>query len=400
MRESRKKLSIDALTDLLRDRVSLCIICFSDSWGGVEQIVVNDAIDLSELGLKVNVLCLDGSPIHENLRNKDRVELSLIDFKPSTFIDLKLKRVIDEQVKKGINVFYTHQTSLMGTLVPSFFNRPSCVLLACKHFMSRRNNKTPFTALLYKRLDSLVVINQILRKNVLETLPVNHRKVKVIHLGLDFNRFDPDQVDPTVQRAKWDADEDTVVIGMVGRIDPAKGQEAFIKAAAGLTKRPRKGEKLKFVIVGEQTLGTTGDYLEELKKMVSQFQLDGHVIFDGYQDNIPEVMRAFDIFVMPSKQEALGLVAVEAMAMECPIIISRGISARDVVGEGEFGLLMRPGDAFDLQQSLRYLIDNPMKRVQIGQKARSHVVGYYDRRVRVHKTLDLFSRVLKQRELG
>ena len=63
------------------------------------------------------------------------------------------------------------------------------------------------------------------------------------------------------------------------------------------------------------------------------FHLEEFVHFAGYQENIPEVMRAFDIFVMPSRQETFGLVAIEAMAMECPIVISSGGSAAEIVGE-------------------------------------------------------------------
>src|SRR6185312_1683974 len=118
-------------------------------------------------------------------------------------------------------------------------------------------------------------------------------------------------------------------------------------------KTPGVKEKLKFVIVGEQTLGSTGNHLDELREMVAQFRLEDHVVFAGYQENIPEIMKAFDIFVMPSRQEAFGLVAIEAMAMECPIIISSGGSSDEIVGHEEFGLTMRPDDAFDLQRQLR-----------------------------------------------
>jgi len=83
-------------------------------------------------------------------------------------------------------------------------------------------------------------------------------------------------------------------------------------------------------------------------------------------------MAGADIFVMPSRQEAFGLVAIEAMAMECPIVISSGGSAEEIVGaKSDFGLTIRPDDAFDLQRQLRYMLDNPMERVQMGQRGRA-----------------------------
>jgi L-malate glycosyltransferase len=165
-------------------------------------------------------------------------------------------------------------------------------------------------------------------------------------------------------------------------------------------KHMSRGEKLKFVIVGEETLGSEGGHLEELKEMVRQFGLEESVVFAGYQENIPEVMRAFDVFVMPSRQEAFGLVAIEAMAMECPILISSGGSAEEIVGSrenGEFGLTVRPDDAFDLQNQLRFLIDHPIERVQMGQRGRQHVKANYDRQIRIQRTLNLYDRVLRAR---
>jgi len=259
--------------------------------------------------------------------------------------------------------------------------------------MSGHNKKNWVHSLIYQRVDSLVVMSEALRDNVLATHPVEDSKVDIINLGLDFERFDPDKVDARRQREEWGADGDTIVIGLVGRIDPAKGQGTFIKAAAGLMKRiGGSGLKVKFVIVGEETLGSEDGHLEELKAMVTQFHLESVVLFTGYLENIPEVMQAFDLFVMPSKQEAFGLVAIEAMAMECPIVISSGGSAREIVGAEEFGLLTRPDDAFDLQNKLRTLIENEGTRRKMGVAARAHVKSKYDRRLRLKKTLALYQK--------
>jgi glycosyltransferase involved in cell wall biosynthesis len=85
------------------------------------------------------------------------------------------------------------------------------------------------------------------------------------------------------------------------------------------------------------------------------------------------------------------------MAMECPIIISTGGSATEIVGDDEFGLTVRPLDAFDLQRQLRLLLENPAARIQMGKRARQHVMENYDRKRRIQKTLSLYERVLRAR---
>jgi len=373
------------------------VVCLSRSWGGLEQVAANDALDLGSLGLKIRVLCLENSPIHENMAGRKEVEILPISYRPRNYFDFKLRLEFQKLLADGVNLIHTHQTTLLGSIVPWLWRFRNVALLATRHIMNNHDKRDIIHRLLYRRVEFLIVMSHMLRKNVMETHAFREKDIKVVNLGLDFDLFDPEKVNPSQQRAQWGADNDTLVIGLVGRIDLAKGQATFIRAAAGLLKNLRAGERLKFVIVGEETLGSVSNHLDELKKMVSQFRLEEYVVFAGYQENIPEVMRAFDIFVMPSRQEAFGLVAIEAMAMECPIVISNGGSAEEIVGREEFGLTVRPNDAFDLQRQIRHMLDNPMERIQMGQRARAHVRANYDRQKRMIKSLRLYERALKRR---
>jgi glycosyltransferase involved in cell wall biosynthesis len=389
---------MEALVEALDEQMECLVICLSHSWGGLEQVAANDALDVAGLGLDVRVLCLEGSPIHESLaKHAGKLKVVPLNFRPRDHFDFKMRHELMRLIDEGVNLIHLHQTSLLGSVVPWLWSRPGIAVLASRHIMNNHDKRGFYHRAIYRRLDSLLVVSQTLKQNVLDTHPLRERQVRVVNLGLDFERFDPSRVDPGRQRALWGADRDTIVIGLVGRIDPAKGQATFIRAAAGLMKGQRSGEKFKFVMVGEETLGRASTHLQELKEMVTQFHLDERVIFAGYQENIPEVMRAFDIVVMPSRQEAFGLVAIEAMAMECPIVISSGGSAAEIVGDQEYGLLMRPEDAFDLQRQLRALIDQPKLRKKMGTGARAHVVANYDRKIRLHKTLEIYERSLRRR---
>lgn len=390
---------MSSLVESLQGRLDGLVICLSNSWGGLEKVAVNDALDVGGLGLRIRVLCLNGSPIHQNLMGRSEVVTVPLDFRPRNFFDLKLRRELYQFIKEGTNLIHMHQPSLLGSVVPWVWNHSQLALLATRHIMNNHNKKDFFHRALYSRVDSLIVMSQTLRRNVLETHAVREKDLKVVNLGLDFKLYDPERVNPLERRASWGAGPETTVIGLVGRIDPAKGQATFIKAAAGLLKGLKSDEKLKFVIVGEETLGSQDHYLEELKQMVVQFHLQDYVVFAGYQENIPEIMRAFDIFVMPSRQEAFGLVSIEAMAMECPIIISSGGSADEIVGNDDFGLRVRPEDAFDLQCQIRFLLDHPLERIQMGRRARQYVKAHYDRQMRVIKTLSLYQRALRRRRV-
>ena len=383
----------------LASKLDELVVCLSHSWGGLEQVAAQDSIDRAELGLKVRVLVLEGSPIHENLARKEQVLPIPLTFRPRDTFDFKMKAELDRLIGDGVNLIHTHQTSLLGSIVPWLWGKPHVAAFASRHIMSGHHKRSLFHRMIYSRLDYLLVMSQTLRKNVMATHTTRERQVKVVNLGLDFDVFDPGKVDPLRQRASWGADPDTIVVGLVGRIDPAKGQATFIRAAAGVLKNLGHKRKLRFVMVGEETLGRASNHLGELKEMVAQFRIDEHVVFAGYQQNIPEVMRSIDLLVMPSRQEAFGLVAIEAMAMGCPIIISRGGSADEIVGNEEYGLLTRPEDAFDLQGQLCRLIEDPGLRLQMGRRAREHVMRNYDRKFRITRTLELYQRALRRRKI-
>jgi len=384
------------LVDSLKDRLNSASVCLSWSWGGLEKVAVQDAMDLSSLGFKTRFLCIRESPVYQALvGSKNPMEVIPVDFAPKNYFDFKMRRVIHQLVDDGTNLIHTHQTSILGSISPWLMNRPRVSLVATRHIMNNHNKKDFFHRAIYRRLDALIVMSETLRRNVLETHAIREKKVKVIHLGLDFNVFDPVHVQGQTQRNKWGISSNTTLIGLVGRIDPAKGQATFIKSAAGLLKSAKLNENLKFIIIGEETLGASGQYLEELKQMIAQFRIGDSILFSGYQDNVPEIMKALDIFVMPSRQEAFGLVAIEAMSMECPIIISRGGSAEEIVGQEEFGLLVRPEDAFDLQQKIRYLLDYPEERTKMARRARQNVLAQYDKNKRIAKTLSLYERSLR-----
>jgi glycosyltransferase involved in cell wall biosynthesis len=388
----------------LNERLNCLVVCLSHAWGGLEQVAVHDALDLFSLGLKVQVLCLQDSPVHAQLltRGHGKVSLLPLSFSPKNYLDWVIRGELHRLLGEGVNLIHTHQTSLLGSIVPWLWGRSDVALVATRHIMNDHNKKDFFHRALYRRLDSLMVVSEAVRRNILETHPLRGSRVKVVHLGLDFRLFEPsvlESKDIARQRMAWGADAQTIVVGLVGRIDPAKGQSTFIKAAAGLLKSLKQNEKLKFVIIGEETAFSDKNHLNELKQMVVQFHLEDQVVFAGYHANIPEVMRSLDIFTMPSRQEAFGLVAIEAMAMECPVIISRGGSAEEIVGgREEFGLLTRPDDAFDLQRQIRILLDNPQERVEMGRRARAHVKFHYDRRKRVINTLNLYQRALRRRQ--
>lgn len=398
-RKRPKNTDLDTLLYVLKGRIQPVAVCLSNSWGGLEQIAAIDSVDLARLDIPYQVMVIEGSPIHEYLSKFPEVGLISLPFQPRNVLDFKLRLELKRLVRAGNNLFHVHQTSILSSIVPWLWNERHLVIMASRHILNSHNKKGPIHRWIYRRLDAFVVMSEKMKRNALSTHALKEKQVRMIPYGIDFEKFDPEMVRAEYEREKWGIPQDSIVIGLVGRIDPAKGQATFIRAAAGLMKGRATAlrDKIRFVIVGEETRGSSENYLAELKKMVKDFHLEDCVVFAGFQENIPEVMKAFDIFVMPSRQEAFGLVALEAMAMQTPVVISDGGSADEIVGDSEYGLLVRPEDAFDLQSKVKLLIENEELRVKMGEKARRHVLAHYDRRERIRRTLELYEWCLRKR---
>ncbi|MEK6704435.1 MAG: glycosyltransferase family 4 protein [Bdellovibrionota bacterium] len=396
---------IAALSNSLRPRLDAVLICLSNAWGGLEQVASEDARDLVRLGLRVKFMCSDGSPVHSylsDLKPGDRPVLLPVSYKPRNYFDMKMRADINDWIKSGINLIHTHQTSLLGSISPWLWWKKNVAFFATRHMLSRHDKRDFLHHAVFARLDAMLVMSEALRRNVLNTHPIGPERVKIVNLGLSLEKFDTTNADPSPQRKHFGVEQDELAIGMVGRIDPAKGQATFIKAAAGLLKDGIGKPPLKFIIVGEETRGSSKakNHVAELKCMVEQLKIGEYVLLAGFMDNIPEVMQAFDIVVMPSRQETFGLVAIEAMAMERPIVISSGGSASEIVGDNERGLVMRPEDAFDLQLQLRRLIAQPELRAEMGRRAREYVISNYNRNKRVLETLRLYDSSLSRRKFN
>lgn len=156
------------------------------------------------------------------------------------------------------------------------------------------------------------------------------------------------------------ATSDTVALS-VGRFHRQKGQRYLLEAAASLA-----GERpdIKFVLAGG------GDSLEAMKKLAGVAK---NVVFLGPRDDIPALMTAADIFVLPSLWEGLPYVLLEAAGRGLPIVASEVDGVVEVIRNGETGRLVPPGDSVALARAVAALVDDKDSAAKFAGKARALV---------------------------
>ncbi|MFA6451258.1 MAG: glycosyltransferase family 4 protein [bacterium] len=192
--------------------------------------------------------------------------------------------------------------------------------------------------------------------------PGASEKVRTAHNPVDLESFYPSDADPLV-RASLGATPGDILVGGVGRMVTFKGHKYFIEAADRIA-RGFSGSNIRFAIIGD------GPLLEDCKKQALASAAANRIVFTGHRDDIPAIMNALDLFVLPSIAEHFGRVVIEAMACRKPVIGTRAGGVPEIIEDGETGLLVPPSDSGSLAEAILSLASEPSRRQKIGAASR------------------------------
>jgi len=215
--------------------------------------------------------------------------------------------------------------------------------------------------------DAIITLTSQEREDHLNLRIAPERKFVVIHSGVDLGKFLVDRCDREDAKRALGIDSATTVLGTAGRLTAIKGQEVLIRATAELA---RQGNVVKLVLLGE------GELRGELEELACRLRIAERVHFLGWRADVVKAMAAFDIFCLPSRNEGMGKVLVEAMALGIAIVASDIGGIKDIVHHGENGLLVPVGDVEALAEAILYLCRDPKRRRQMGEAGRLMVPQY------------------------
>jgi len=279
------------------------------------------------------------------------------------------------------DVAHSQHSRDLAAVVPALAMAGSrAPLLLSKRMGSYVAKKDPYHRMLYARVAKVLAISEVIRRNVIDTTPVPPAQVAPLHDAVDAGRFSPGACDRVAARRALGYPGDELVVGMLGRFSPGKGHEEFLDAAARLA---RTHPVVRFVVVGEASHGEAG-YEREIRARAEALGLDGTPRFAGFRPDVPEVLRALDILAFPSHAEAFGVVLIEAMAMELPVVSTNCDGVLDIVVDGETGLYVPPRDGAALAAAIARLAADPLMRARMGRAGRQRVLERFDD---IHQTL-------------
>ncbi len=218
------------------------------------------------------------------------------------------------------------------------------------------------------------------------------RTTQLLGNGVDLTRFSPQAVSDRQRqqwRDTWGVDDDTVVVGTVGRLVAEKGYPELFDAVSGLA------PSIRLVVVG----GDDPDKPDALDAdLVRRAEADG-VLLLGHRHDVDRLLGAFDIFVLASHREGVPRAAMEAAASGVPVIATDIRGCRQVVEDGVTGRLIPVRDAGALREAIVALARDPARRREMGQAAAAKARREFDERDVVRRVMDCYAQVAARKGL-
>ena len=267
------------------------------------------------------------------------------------------------QEKPAIVHTHTSKAGILGRLAAKISAVPLIIHTPHGHVFYGHFNR--LTAELFRAVercfgritDEIVALTEGEKKDYLDLSVYPAERITVIHSGVDLRRFSDVRIDAAGVKEKIGLNPDSIVVGTVGWLLPIKGPLVLLRAMAALW---QKTPKARLVYVGKGALE------RQLKSEAVRLKVADRVHFLGWRDDVHEIMQIIDIFVLPSRNEGMGRVLVEAMAAGKPVVASRVGGVPDLVKHGENGFLTSPGDVADLSYYIGRLLADEDLRTGMG----------------------------------
>jgi glycosyltransferase involved in cell wall biosynthesis len=232
----------------------------------------------------------------------------------------------------------------------------------------------------------VVCVSEATRQQMIRQFRVPAGKLVTVHDGIDTERFVPDPRFRGERRQAWGIGMEAVVFGAVSRLSHEKGLDMAIDAFARLRDR-RPGREMHLVLVGE------GAERTRLQEQARAAGVGGEVHFPGFTAAPWEAYCGLDFFLMPSRDEALGLSLLEAMACGCCPIATAVGGIPEVVCDPTLGWLVPRGDTAGFEEAMGAAARmGAAERAGMAIRAREHVREHFDGRRQYAALADLIER--------
>jgi glycosyltransferase involved in cell wall biosynthesis len=321
-------------------KLTLAYLCNTKSWGGLEMNQIRNATWMKERGHDVHVFVLVDSPAHNAaIENKLTVHIISKHKRHYDFYNAyKLVKKLTVVAADCLIVRSTFDMSIAASV--SFFSQRKIKTIFCMEMQLSFPKKQFFRTWRYRYLDAWCCPLNYLKEQVLDNTRMQKDRVFVVPSGIDLSKI----VDFPMGKAREQLNipQNTPVFGILGRIDPKKGQKLVIEAWEHFS-------DAILLIQGDLNDTHHKEYLQEIYDLVERKDLKNRVVFLPFSSNTKVFFSAIDVLIVPSENETVGMVTLEALAHEKPVIGSNIGGTKEILSNDRIGLLFESNSQEDLK---------------------------------------------------
>ncbi len=372
------------------NRVKVLYVFAALPVGGAEEVLITEVegLDKTRFAPFVCVLSEKG-PVGEQIENRGFPVVALHRMKSHRF-DPRIVRDLYRLIKtEKADVVHTHlyDGNKYGRLAAGLARVPAIISHYHNVYPRRRIKYHLINRVLANLNDRILAVSQAVKESVVRFDRISPEMIEVLYNGIDPLNFSGEFEDSGV-RQRFGVKPEDFLIGVVARLEEQKGHIYLFRALRQLIP---DFPQIKVLVVGDGTLRPV------LEAKVLEMELSDKVLFVGTRKNIPEILAALDLFILPSLWEGFSLAILEALAMGTPVIASAVGGAPEVIRSGHNGLLIPPGEESDLVTGVREAILDPRKYKQMGRQGKETVDRKFTLARHLTRLQDIYLEVLAQK---
>ncbi len=369
---------------------------------GVQRVTLDEVTHLNRSLFDLYVICKEAGPLTQALEKAEIPFFCLPELvrEISTIEDFqafwKLVRLFQ---KEKFDILHTHssKTGILGRMAGKLAGVP--VVMHTVHGFAFPEAKNIFLKAFYflmewvgaRVTDRLILLNQHDYEIAKKYLGLPESKLRLIPNGIDTLRYSPAsrEIRKRIRRKYFGIGDKEIAIGMVGRLWPQKNPECFVKTAIQLLQTGNKTSR--FFLIGD------GEERQNLENLIKNSGFMKEIQILGWKNNINDLLRGLDIFVLPSRWEGMSLAVLEAMATSVPVLVSDIPGNQDFVEEDVTGYLFNIKKETVFLKKLSLLLAKPFLRKRMGRQGREKIKEDHSLALRLNKMEPLYIELFKNK---
>ena len=326
---------------------------FTKGWGGLEKYPLTLVEEFKIKGHEIVIVTLEGTRLHEEALKRGVKVYTIKNFKKLSFSIIRfLKKILIEEKIDILHLnssreLYNWDIALKG-------------LIDIRVFLSFHigvpNHRGILHKFLYKKIDGVLAISSQNIEEMKVRLPIEEKKLHLVYNGVDLKKFNSN-VKSEIRDELGLKNED-ILITAIGNLNRGKGIFEYLEAGENLLK---EHENLFFIWVGDGSYSSNEYSLESLNSGLVSKGID-RIKLLGYREDISQILKGSNLFVLPAHEEAFGIVYIEAMAMGLPVIGCRAGGVVDIIQEGT-GFLCEPKNAVSLEKTIELSLETDLEKM-------------------------------------